>query len=152
MPTMSTGFVRAAGYADKVRRVMFAKAKGVDPKEIVRASAEFNQKIFDMLQEKGVKKEDVVRIKCDFDIQNGQIVWNYDTLQLEVYSKEEKPLLSEAMGEVEAVRELLDEDVRQLSELAKQLAEVSDKLNQLIEKIRREYTSVRGKEDEAREK
>jgi len=147
MPTMSTGFVRAAGYADKVRRVMFARAKGVDPKEIVRASAEFNQKLFDILQEKGVKKDDVVRIKCDFDIKDGQIVWNFDTLQLEVYSKEEKPLLSEAMKEVEALRELLDEDVRALDDLAKQLADLSNKISEIVDKIRHEYTSVLKKEE-----
>ncbi|MEQ9715927.1 MAG: single- stranded DNA-binding family protein [Candidatus Asgardarchaeia archaeon] len=147
MPTMSTGFVRAAGYADKVRRVMFARAKGIDPKEIIRASAEFNQKLFDILQEKGVKKDDVVRIKCDFDIKDGQIVWNFDTLQLEVYSKEEKPLLSEAMKEVEALRELLDEDVRALDELAKQLADLSNKISEIVDKIRHEYTSVLKKEE-----
>jgi len=139
MPTLSTGFVRAAGYADKVRRVLFARAKGLDPQEIVKAAAEFNMKIFDVMQERKVDKNDVVRIRCDFTIKNGKIEWNWDSLELEVYSREEKPLLSEAMREVEESRKALREIVTELSGLSIELMNIAQKINELINRVRREH-------------
>ena len=139
MPTMSTGFVRAAGYADKVRRVLFATVKGIDPQEIVRASAEFNMKVFDKLQEMKVDKSDVVRIMCDYEIKEGKIEWKWDTLNIEVYAREDKPLLSEAMKEVEEAREALREIVSELSTLSSQLIDIAHKINDLIQRVRREH-------------
>jgi len=139
MPTLSTGFVRAAGYADKVRRVLFARAKGLDPQEIVKAAAEFNMKIFDVMQERKVDKNDVVRIRCDFTIKDGKIEWNWDSLELEVYSREEKPLLSEAMREVEESRKALREIVTELSGLSIELMNIAQKINELINRVRREH-------------
>jgi len=67
MPRLSTGFVRANGYANKVRKVLFALTRGkVVPENVVRASAHLNQYLFDKLQELSVKKEDVVRISIGF--------------------------------------------------------------------------------------
>jgi len=139
MPTLSTGFVRAAGYADKVRRVLFARAKGLDPQEIVRAAAEFNMKIFDIMQKRKVDKSDVVRIRCDFNIKEGKIEWNWDTLELEVYTREERPLLSEAMKEVEESREALRELVTELSGLSTELMNIAQKINELVNRVRREH-------------
>mgnify|MGYP000689843730 FL=1 len=56
---MSTGFVRAARYDDKVRRVLFAllRNKGVPNDEILRAAAEFNKKVFEEITKRGIEKE-----------------------------------------------------------------------------------------------
>ncbi|MHA1709713.1 MAG: single- stranded DNA-binding family protein [Candidatus Baldrarchaeia archaeon] len=148
MPTMSTGFVRAAGYADKVRRVLFATAKGVEPQEIVRASAEFNMKVFEILQEKKVDKSDVVRIRCDYEIKDGKIEWKWDTLELEVYAREDKPLLSEAMKEVEEAREALKEIVTELSNLSSQLIDIAHRIDDLIQRVKREHI---GEEEKTQE-
>ncbi|HIH72121.1 MAG TPA: DUF2258 domain-containing protein, partial [Thermococcaceae archaeon] len=74
MPKLSTGFVRASGYANKIRKVLFALTRGkLNPEEVIRASAQLNQYLFDKFQEMGIKKEDVVRISIEFNIKDGTI-------------------------------------------------------------------------------
>jgi len=64
MPRLSTGYVIAGAYADKVRRVLFAQAKplGVPSGSVVNASKDLNTKLLRVLQECGIDKGDVVRI------------------------------------------------------------------------------------------
>ncbi|USS40401.1 DUF2258 domain-containing protein [Thermococcus aggregans] len=144
MPKLSTGFVRASGYANKVRKVLFALTRGkLNPETVVRASAELNQYLFDKLQEMGVKKEDVVRISIEFNIKNGEIEWNYDTLKIEVYKKEEEEKLAEAMKEVEEREKALEIAIEELSKLSEKLRELSDEIAQIIERLKREHTSLK---------
>ena len=146
---MSTGYVRASGYAYKVRRVLFALTKGkVDPKEVVRAAGELNQKIFEKFQEIGVAKEDVVRITVDFDISDGQIVWDYDSLKVEVYKKSEEERLAKAMEEVEERERELEEKVRAIEELSLNIKKLVDELIERIEELKQEHTSLKLKAEE----
>ncbi|RLG64108.1 hypothetical protein DRO02_04960 [archaeon] len=140
MPTLSTGFIRAAGYARKARRVLFATARNVDSKEVVRASAEFNMKLFERLQEMGVRKEDIVRIRCDFDIveENGEkkIVWNWDTLDIEVYVK--------GVGRGETIEKV----ITYLEDVAVKIEELITSVDQSLEKLKELVHSVRGQIEE----
>ncbi|MDK2854064.1 MAG: hypothetical protein PWQ92_958 [Thermococcaceae archaeon] len=144
MPKLSTGFVRASGYANKIRKVLFALTRGkLNPEEVIRASAQLNQYLFDKLQEMGVKKEDVVRISIEFTIKNGEIEWDYDTLRIEVYKKEEEEKLAEAMKEVEESEKALEIAIEELSKLSEKLKELSDEIAQTIERLKREHTSLK---------
>ncbi|RLF79457.1 hypothetical protein DRN34_04870 [Thermococci archaeon] len=144
MPRLSTGFVRASGYANKVRKVLFALTRGkLNPEAVVRASAQLNQYLFDKFQEMGVKKEDVVRISIEFNIKNGEIEWNYDTLKIEVYKKEEEEKLAEAMKEVEESEKALEIAIEELSKLSEKLGELSEEIGQIIERLKREHTSLK---------
>jgi len=144
MPRLSTGFVRASGYANKVRKVLFALTRGkLNPEAVVRASAQLNQYLFDKFQEMGVKKEDVVRISIEFNIKNGEIEWNYDTLKIEVYKKEEEEKLAEAMKEVEESEKALEIAIEELSKLSEKLRELSDEIGQITERLKREHTSLK---------
>ncbi|WP_209475411.1 single- stranded DNA-binding family protein [Thermococcus stetteri] len=141
---LSTGYVRASGYAHKVRRVLFALVKGkVDPKEVVRAAGELNSRIFEEFQKLGVEKEDVVRINVEFSIQDGSIVWDYDTLSIEVYKKSEEEKLAKAMEEVEARERELDQKIREIEELALKLKSAADDLVEKIEEFKQEHTSLK---------
>ncbi|NJE08737.1 DUF2258 domain-containing protein [Thermococcus sp. M39] len=144
MPRLLTGFVRAAGYANKVRKVLFAITRGkVNPEEVVRAAAELNQYLFNKFQDMGVKKEDVVRIEAEFEIKDGKIEWNYDSLKVEVYKKEEEEKLAEAMREVEESEKALELVIEELSKLSEKLRELSDEISQLVEKIKQEHTTLK---------
>jgi hypothetical protein len=144
MPKLSTGFVRASGYANKIRKVLFALTRGkLNPEEVIRASAQLNQYLFDKFQEMGIKKEDVVRISIEFTIKNGEIEWDYDTLRIEVYKKEEEEKLAEAMKEVEESEKALEIAIEELSKLSEKLKELSDEIAQTIERLKREHTSLK---------
>ncbi len=87
---LSTGFVRAAGYADKLRRTLLAQNKGVvAPNETIRIAALINMKLFDILRDNNVDKGDVVRIMFDYDVvdENGKktIKPHWDTFTIEIY-------------------------------------------------------------------
>ena len=141
---LSTGYVRASGYAHKVRRVLFALVKGkVEPKEVVRASAELNQRIFEEFQRLGVAKEDVVRITVEFTIEDGKIVWNYDSLNIEVYKKGEEEKLAKAMEEVEERERELEEKIKAIEEVALNLKRLTDELLERIEELKQEHTSLK---------
>ncbi|WP_456420601.1 single- stranded DNA-binding family protein [Thermococcus sp.] len=146
---LSTGYVRASGYAHKVRRVLFALVrKEVQPKEIIRASAELNQRIFEEFQKLGVSKDDVVRITVEFDITDGSIVWDYGSLKIEVYRKSEEEKLAKAMEEVEEREKELDEKIRAIEEVALNLKKLTDELIERIEELKQEHTSLKLREEE----
>lgn len=146
---LSTGYVRASGYAHKIRRVLFALArKKVEPKEIIRASAELNQRIFEEFQRLGVAKEDVVRITVDFDIKDGSIVWDYGSLRIEVYRKGEEEKLARAMEEVEERERELEEKIRAIEEVALNLKKLTDELIERIEELKQEHTSLKLRAEE----
>ncbi|WP_456366156.1 single- stranded DNA-binding family protein [Thermococcus sp.] len=141
---LRTGFVRASGYAYKVRRVLFALTRGkVSPEEVVRAAGELNVRIFEELQKRGVDKGDVVRIGVPFRIEDGKVLWDYSGLEIEVYRKEEDEKLAKAMEEVEERERALEEKISRIEELANRLKELSNELLGEIEEIKQEHTSLR---------
>ncbi len=85
----SSGLVIAAGYANKIRRTLLAQTRplGVDPKEAVRVSALINQHLFNIFREKGIEKQDVVRVRFRYIVENGKINVDWDSLTIEHYKK-----------------------------------------------------------------
>lgn len=96
MPTLRSGLILAAGYADKVRRTVFAQLKDYVKKDkefankIAYYIAMLNRALFALLvEELKVDKLDAVRITIDYDVDevNKAIVWKWDTLRIEVYRR-----------------------------------------------------------------
>lgn len=141
---LRSGYVRASGYANKIRKVLFAITRGkVDPREVVRASAELNQYLFEKFREMGVRKEDVVRISIGFSTEEGKIVWDYDSLRIEVYRREEEERLAQAMEEVEEREKALDEAIKELEKLADRLRALSDEIVEKVEKLKQEHSGLK---------
>lgn len=137
---MSTGFVRASRYDDKVRRVLFALLKGkAREDEILRAAAEFNKRVFGILQEKGIEKRDVIRISCEFDLENGKIVWKWDTLNIEHYEEavEIGAKMSALLAQMEEQEKFLEEALNRLTNVANKLREVADEIDTIISEFKR---------------
>jgi len=94
MVTLSTGLIIAGAYADKLRRTLFAqlservRSGEIDSKEVARAAAEVNQLLFNILVEDlKIDKGDVVRVRVDYNVENGMIKWDLNTLSLEVFKR-----------------------------------------------------------------
>ncbi len=141
-----TGYVRASAYDRKVRRVLFALLKGkVSDDEILRASAEFNKKLFELLQKEGIDKRDVIRITCDFTIEDSKVNWKWDSLKLEHYeeAKEIGARMSTLLQQLERQEQLVDEFFEKLSKLADKVRGIAQEIDDMIEdlKRKRELTS-----------
>ncbi|MEM1627658.1 MAG: DUF2258 domain-containing protein [Desulfurococcaceae archaeon] len=105
MPRLSTGLIFAAGYADKVRRTLYAQLREYVKKDkewgrrIAFFAGMLNRALFTLLTE-GLKldKLDVVRIVIEYDIDeaNRSINWKWDTLRVDAF----KRLPSEKVNEV----------------------------------------------------
>ncbi len=89
MPTLRTGLVIAGAYATKARRTMFAQLRGkVENREIARAVAELNQMLYEIIVNSlKIDKGDVVRITIDYNIVDGKIEWNYESLKIEAFKR-----------------------------------------------------------------
>lgn len=94
MALLSTGFIIAGAYADKVRKTLFAQLRehvkrgDVSSQEVARAAAELNRALYHILVERlKSDKGDVVRARIEYDIEDGKLTWKYDTLQLEVFKR-----------------------------------------------------------------
>lgn len=110
MATLNTGLIIAGAYADKARRVLMAQVKGqVNPQEAVRASAELNKVLYEVIVN-GIKadKGDVVRVVIDYELNNNQIKWNFETLRIEFFKRvpdeEVKRKICEALTKVMGAR------------------------------------------------
>ena len=107
MPKLSSGLIIAGAYADKIRRTLFAQLRDlvrqgkVTPQKIAYAAGTLNRMLYTILVEKlKVDKGDVVRIRIDYDVTDeGEIVWNYDTLELEVFRREPQDKIAEIVKE-----------------------------------------------------
>ncbi len=113
---ISTGLIRAAGYADKLRKVLIAatKVKGVPVDEAVRVAAYINQHLFKVLRENQVEKGDVVRIMFNVDILDKKIGIVWDSLKIEVYKPAEHIVAKEVGVEVpKEMPEVTEEEVRE---------------------------------------
>ncbi len=94
MATLRSGLIIAGGYADKVRRVLFAQLKDkvksgeVDTKEVARAAGELNRLLFEIFVSKlNTDKGDVVRVTVDYEVEEGTVKWKLDTLKVEVWRR-----------------------------------------------------------------
>ena len=113
---ISTGLVIAGAYADKLRRTLFAqlspkiKSKEISAAAVARASRDLNMLLYNILVEKlAVKKGDVVRIRIGYTLEDGEIKWDYDSLNIEVYRRvgeeEVEKILKETLMKAEEVIE-----------------------------------------------
>jgi hypothetical protein len=94
--TFSSGLIIAGAYADKVRRTLFAQLRDYVKqdkeiaREVARASGELNAVLFRILvEELKVEKGDVVRVRINynFDPAVKRIVWDYNSLLIEVFKR-----------------------------------------------------------------
>jgi len=120
VPQLSSGLVIAGAYADKVRRTLFAQLKDsirkgeVTAQEVARAAGELNRILYHILvEELKTDKGDVVRVRISYDIEDGKIKWDYDSLRLEVFRRVPEEEISKAIREITAkVEEVLKRAVQ----------------------------------------
>lgn len=96
MPRLSSGFVIAGAYADKIRRTMFAQLRDYMRRDkewgqkIALAVAQLNRFLYTVLVEQiKVNKGDVVRVRIDYEVdeQIKSVNWLWDTLSIEVFKR-----------------------------------------------------------------
>ncbi len=119
--SISTGPVRASGYADKLRRVLIAatRKRGVKTEDAVKVAAHMNQHLFKILRENNVDKSDVVRIMFNIDIVDGTIHVDWASVKIEVYKQEKEVGAADIESKVpEEMPEVTDEEVRRAVEEA----------------------------------
>ncbi len=104
---LSSGLVIAGAYADKLRRTLYAqlkdkiKSKEIDSKEVARAAAELNRLLYEIIVNKiKLDKGDVVRVRIEYDERNGEIVWKYDTLEVEAFRRVDENEVKKAVEEI----------------------------------------------------
>lgn len=116
MALLSTGFIIAGAYADKVRKTLFAQLRehvrrgDISSQEVARAVAELNRALYHILVERlKSDKGDVVRARIEYDIEDGRLTWRYDTLQLEVLKRipeeDVRRVVRETVAEIEKILE-----------------------------------------------
>ena len=121
MPTLNTGLVIVGAYADKVRRTLFAqlkdkiKAKEIDSKMVAKASGDLNKLLYEIFVNRlKLDKGDVVRIVVDYDVEDGEVVWNLESLRVEVFKRlaeeEYADIIKESVKRIEELEEV--EEVR----------------------------------------
>lgn len=117
---VSSGLVIAGAYADKLRRVLFAqlspklKSRQISSSDVAKASRELNMLLYHILVEKlKVEKGDVVRIRVSYEIEDGGIRWDYESLTIEVYRRVPQEEVDRIIGEVLArVEEVVERRMR----------------------------------------
>jgi len=107
VPRLRTGNVIVGYYATKIRRTLYAQNKELirtgqlDAKEIARAAGELNQKLYTLFVERLVlSKGDIARVEIDYDVMDGAIVWNYDSLSVSVYRRLDPDSVAAALRSV----------------------------------------------------
>jgi len=113
--TLRTGLVIAGGYADKVRRVLFAQLKDRIKKgelsntDVARAAAELNRLLFEILVNRlQIDKGDVVRITIDYEVDPPEIRWLLDTLRIQAWRRiPDEEVEAKVRGAMESAREYM---------------------------------------------
>ncbi len=147
MPLLSTGLIIAGAYADKVRRTLFAQLKDkiknneITPQEVARAAGELNRIIYEALVYKlKIDKGDVVRIRINYEVEDGKIKWDYSSLTIEAFRREPDEKVEEIVKE--SIKEILEKEKEEeklveekKEEKKKELEEekVEEKLEEKIE-------------------
>ena len=111
MPTLNTGLVRVAGYAPKVRRTLLAQLKPaiaageVSPREAVYKAAQLNRLLYiSLVEELHLQKNDIVRVRVDYELSDGELKWNLDTVRIDVWRADDA-LSAKAAETLKAVAE-----------------------------------------------
>lgn len=111
MPTLNTGLVRVAGYAPKVRRTLLAQLKQaiaageVSPREAVYKAAQLNRLLYiSLVEELHLQKNDIVRVRVDYELSDGELKWNLDTVRIDVWRADDA-LSAKAAETLKAVAE-----------------------------------------------
>ena len=107
MPTLNTGLIISGGYADKVRKTLFAQLRSalgsgvITSQQVAKAVAELNQTVYSLLVDK-LKSErgDVVRIRIDYQLENGEIKWAWETLKIEFFKRKPDEEVNRIVQEV----------------------------------------------------
>jgi hypothetical protein len=118
---LSSGYIIVGAYADKVRRTLFAQLKDLmksgemDAKEIARAAGELNRLLYEIFVNKlKLDKGDVVRVRIEYEVESGEVKWDYKTLEIEVFRREEQEkidsVLKEALENIEKIKEVVRSD------------------------------------------
>ncbi len=118
--TLRTGLVIAGGYADKVRRVLFAqlrdkiKAGELSNQDVARAAAELNRLLFEIIVNRlQLDKGDVVRITVEYDVEPPEIRWKLDTLRIEAWKRiPDEEIETKVRGAVEGAEEYMKGEIR----------------------------------------
>ncbi|MEZ0290534.1 MAG: DUF2258 domain-containing protein [Sulfolobales archaeon] len=91
---LSTGYVWAATYADKIRRTIYAQLKDLIKEnkalreQIPRDIAQLNSALYRLLVEDlKIGKTDLVRIRINYTIKNNSIEWKPETLSVEAFRR-----------------------------------------------------------------
>ena len=125
---LRTGLVIAGGYADKVRRVLFAqlrdkiKSGELTNQDVAAAAGELNRLLYEILVNRmKVDKGDVVRVTVEYEVEDGKIVFKLDTLTIEVWRRiPEEEVQKHVAFVVEHRAELIEQqmnlDVKRLGE------------------------------------
>ncbi|BAN90640.1 DUF2258 domain-containing protein [Aeropyrum camini] len=120
MPTLRTGLVIAAGYADKVRRVLFAqlrdaiKSGELSNKDVAMAAGNLNRVLFELLVNKlKADKLDVVRIQIDYHVKDSQIQFDFSTLRVELWRRVPEEEIAPVVEDfAKTAPKLLEEEIR----------------------------------------
>jgi len=99
MSMLNSGLVIASRYAKKLKKTIFAqlqkniKEGQISSQEVARAIGELNSVLFHILTDKHrVGKGDVVRIRIEYRIEGGKIVWNPMSLSIEIYRRDDNAI------------------------------------------------------------
>ncbi len=114
---LSSGYIIVGAYADKIRRTLFAqlrdkiKSKELDSKIVAKAAADLNKLLYEILVNKlKLDKGDVVRIMIQYEVSEGEIRWNLDSLKIEVFKRvpeeEVRPIIEDAVSRMEELEEI----------------------------------------------
>ncbi|MEN2999151.1 MAG: DUF2258 domain-containing protein [Acidilobaceae archaeon] len=107
MALLRSGLIIAAGYAQKVRRVLFAQTRDLvkngqlSLRDVAGAARQLNMILYELIvEELRLEKGDVVRISIEYEIEDSTIRWKMDTLVVEVWKRMADEYVSEKVEKI----------------------------------------------------
>ncbi len=109
---LSSGYIIVGAYADKIRRTLFAQLRDrikkgeIDSKTVAKAAADLNKLLYEILVNRlKLDKGDVVRIRVEYGVEDGEIKWNLESLRVEAFRRipdeEVEKVVKESIGRIE---------------------------------------------------